>query len=152
MSSTRKISRFWDELRIIISFPRFVQEFLKIVNFKMSSELFETHMLKCLINIDKEELEEKRSLLRDKVSLFSVQISTVLVHQALERKDQLEEEKDKILALLFKAQGALLDDEDLIGKDEIVLILSVCAPRQHHRCQSLRRGRHQRTEACRRGQ
>ena len=33
----------------------------------MSSELFETHMLKCLINIDKEELEEKRSLLRDKV-------------------------------------------------------------------------------------
>ena len=35
--------------------------------------------------------------------------------QALERKDQLEEEKDKILALLFKAQGALLDDEDLIG-------------------------------------
>ena len=52
------------------SFPLFnvvVQEFLKIVNFKMSSELFETHMLKCLINIDKEELEEKRSLLRDKV-------------------------------------------------------------------------------------
>ena len=43
------------------------QEFLKIVNFKMSSELFETHMLKCLINIDKEELEDKRSLLRDKV-------------------------------------------------------------------------------------
>ena len=27
----------------------------------------------------------------------------------------MEEEKDKILALLFKAQGALLDDEDLIG-------------------------------------
>ena len=74
MSSTRKISRFWDELRLAISFPRFVQEFLKIVNFKMSSELFETHMLKCLINIDKEELEEKRSLLRDKGSLFSVQI------------------------------------------------------------------------------
>ena len=50
------------------SLPIFaVQEFLKIVNFKMSSELFETHMLKCLINIDKEELEEKRSLLRDKV-------------------------------------------------------------------------------------
>ena len=50
------------------SFPLFAfQEFLKIVNFKMSSELFETHMLKCLINIDKEELEEKRSLLRDKV-------------------------------------------------------------------------------------
>ena len=89
-------------------------------------------MLKCLINIDKEELEEKRSLLRDKVRLFSIQISNVFVHQALERKDQLEEEKDKILALLFKAQGALLDDEDLIGKAEIVLILSVCAPRQHH--------------------
>ena len=118
----------------------------------MSSELFETHMLKCLINIDKEELEEKRSLLRDKVSLFSVQSSNVLVYQALERKDQLEEEKDKILALLFKAQGALLDDEDLIGKDEIVLNLSVCAPRQHHRCQSLRCCRHQRTKACRRGQ
>ena len=108
-------------------------------------------MLKCLINIDKEELEEKRSLLRDKVRLFSVQIP-MCMHQALERKDQLEEEKDKILALLFKAQGALLDDEDLIGEDEIVLILSVCAPRQHHRCQSLRCGRHQRTEACRRGQ
>ena len=53
---------------ILISSSLFVvQEFLKIVNFKMSSELFETHMLKCLINIDKEELEEKRSLLRDKV-------------------------------------------------------------------------------------
>ena len=151
MSSTRKISRFGDELRFTIFSPRFVQEFLKIVNFKMSSELFETHMLKCLINIDKEELEEKRSLLRDKVRLFSVQIP-MCMHQALERKDQLEEEKDKILALLFKAQGALLDDEDLIGKAEIVLILSVCAPRQHHRCQSLRCCRHQRTEACRRGQ
>ena len=54
-------------------FPRFaLQEFLKIVNFKMSSELFETHMLKCLINIDKEELEEKRSLLRDKVTNVSI--------------------------------------------------------------------------------
>ena len=80
MSSTRKISRFGDELRFTIFSPRFVQEFLKIVNFKMSSELFETHMLKCLINIDKEELEEKRSLLRDKVRLFSVKISNVLVH------------------------------------------------------------------------
>ena len=66
----------------------------------MSSELFTTHMLKCLINIDNKELEDKRSLLREK---------------ALERKDQLENEKEKILALLFKAQGALLDDEDLIG-------------------------------------
>ena len=45
--------------------------------------------------------------------------SDVNVCKALERKDQLEEEKDKILALLFKAQGALLDDEDLIGEDEI---------------------------------
>ena len=55
-------------------FPRFtLQEFLKIVNFKMSSELFETHMLKCLINIDKEELEEKRSLLRDKVTNVSIE-------------------------------------------------------------------------------
>ena len=43
----------------------------------------------------------------------------VCIRQALERKDQLEEEKDKILALLFKAQGALLDDEDLIGDDKI---------------------------------
>ena len=39
----------------------------------MSSELFETHMLKCLINIDKEELEEKRSLLRDKVTNVSIE-------------------------------------------------------------------------------
>ena len=92
------------------------QEFLKIVNFKMSSELFETHMLKCLINIDKKELEDKRSLLRDKVGYQNHPHSNVH-HKALERKDQLEEEKDKILALLFKAQGALLDDEDLIGED-----------------------------------
>ena len=83
-----------------VEYKKELQEFLKIVNFKMSSELFETHMLKCLINIDNKELEDKRSLLREK---------------ALERKDQLENEKDKILALLFKAQGALLDDEDLIG-------------------------------------
>ena len=82
----------------------------------MSSELFETHMLKCLINIDKKELEDKRSLLRDKVSNLNHPHLNVR-HQALERKDQLEEEKDKILALLFKAQGALLDDEDLIGED-----------------------------------
>ena len=86
----------------------------------MSSELFETHMLKCLINIDKEELEEKRSLLRDKVR-NAVKAFHCNRCQALERKDQLEEEKDKILALLFKAQGALLDDEDLIGEDQHTL-------------------------------
>ena len=83
-----------------VEYKKDLQEFLKIVNFKMSSELFETHMLKCLINIDNPKLEEQRSLLRE---------------NALERKDQLENEKDKILTLLFKAQGALLDDEDLIG-------------------------------------
>ena len=83
-----------------VEYKKDLQKFLKIVNFKMSSELFETHMLKCLINIDNPKLEEQRSMLREK---------------ALERKDQLEEEKDKILNLLFKAQGALLDDEDLIG-------------------------------------
>ena len=47
--------------------------------------------------------------------------SLLCARQALERKDQLEEEKDKILALLFKAQGALLDDEDLIGEDRCAL-------------------------------
>ena len=83
-----------------VEYKKDLQKFLKIVNFKMSSELFETHMLKCLINEDNPKLEEQRSLLREK---------------ALERKDQLEEEKEKILNLLFKAQGALLDDEDLIG-------------------------------------
>ena len=83
-----------------VEYKKDLQKFLKIVNFKMSSELFETHMLKCLINIDNPKLEQERSLLREK---------------ALERKDQLEEEKEKILNLLFKAQGALLEDEDLIG-------------------------------------
>jgi dynein heavy chain len=77
-----------------------LQEFLKIVNFKMSSELFETHMQKLLILQDNPELEEKRLNLRTK---------------QLERRDQLEEEKEKILMLLYKAQGALLEDEYLIG-------------------------------------
>jgi dynein heavy chain len=77
-----------------------LQEFLKIVKFKMSSELFEAHMLKLLILQDNPELEERRLSLRSR---------------QFERKDKLEEEKEKILLLLYKAQGALLDDEYLIG-------------------------------------
>ena len=77
-----------------------LQEFLKLVNFKMSSELFETHMQKLLILQDNAELEARRLDLR---------------YKQLERKDKLEEEKEKILMLLYKAQGALLEDEYLIG-------------------------------------
>jgi hypothetical protein len=44
----------------------------------MSSELFETHMLKCLINIDNKELEDKRSFLRETVS-FPVFTKQLLV-------------------------------------------------------------------------
>jgi len=75
-----------------------LQEFLKVVNFKMSPELFETHMQKKLIELDQPGLEENRLLLRQK---------------HLERKDKLEEEKNKILHLLFKARGDLLIDDEL---------------------------------------
>ena len=77
-----------------------LQEFLKIVNFKMSSELFKGHLLKALIRQDNPQLEEKRLILRA---------------NQFQRKDKVEEEKDNILKLLYKAQGALLEDEDLIS-------------------------------------
>ena len=77
-----------------------LQEYLKIVNFKMSVQLFKSHVHKALIREDNEALEVKRLELRS---------------NQLKRKDKLEEEKDIILKLLYNAQEALLEDEDLIG-------------------------------------
>ena len=77
-----------------------LQEYLKIVNFKMSVQLFRSHIHKVLIREDNLALEEKR---------LELQLNQ------LKRKDKLEEEKDIILKLLYNAQEALLEDEDLIG-------------------------------------
>ena len=78
-----------------------LQEFLKIVNFKMSSELFKSHILKQVISLDNPELEKER---------------LALLNNQFLRKDKFELEKNIILKLLYKAQDALLEDEDLISK------------------------------------
>ena len=77
-----------------------LQEFLKVVNFKMSVELYNSTILKLLVKEDNPAMEEMR-----------VQIHA----NQYQRKDEFEKEKDIILRLLYNAQGALLDDEDLIS-------------------------------------
>ena len=78
-----------------------LQEFLKIVNFKMSSELFKSHILKKVIGLDNPELEKQR---------------LILLKNQFKRKDKFEMEKNIILKLLYKAQDDLLEDEELINK------------------------------------